>query len=140
MFQTSFRTLKILAAAVWYAGVVMLIAKSAGLLTDAVAGGTHPGGIAAAAAAGLIIGWLKARYLFEKICIRNLERIRALKKPLLWQFYRPRFFLFLFFMVLSGRWLAEHSQGNTPMLLGLAVLELSVAVALALSSRCFHRF
>ena len=133
------RTLRRLAAIVWYAGVIILLFKSSGLLAAAHANGTPVGWTAVAVLAGLVIGWLKARYLFEAVCIKNLKRIDSLETPRLWQFYRRRFFVFLFLMVALGSWLADKAQGNNPALVSLAVLELSIAMALALSSRCFRR-
>lgn len=139
MFNTSSRTLKALAALVWYIGVVVLLVKSSGLLLAAERLGTGPLWLAPAVLGGLLIGWLKAKYLFIKLCKRNIERINGLAQPRLWQFFRTRFFFFLALMVSGGNYLAELAQGDTLLLIALAVLELSVATALLVSSHCFWR-
>ena len=54
-----------------------------------------------------------------------------------WQFYRKRFFIFLFLMMASGKYLSEVAHGENMALIALAVLELSIAFALVLSSHCF---
>jgi len=88
---------------------------------------------------GLVIGWLKAKYLFISVCNKNLKRIDALKQPMLWQFYRIRFFFFLCLMISLGNFLAKLAQGDYRMLIGLGVVELSIATALLVSSHCFWR-
>ena len=99
MFDTSERILKILAAVVWYMGGVILVLKGGSLLMEAEK--LLPGSIWTwtGAITGLFFGGLKARFFFRKVCIKNLDRIVGFKRPKMWQFYRPRFFLFLFFMV-----------------------------------------
>ncbi len=139
MLHTSPRTLKRLAALVWYAGVVVLLIKSSGLFAAALDNGASPRLVSAAILGGLGIGWLKAHYLFARVCRKNLERIGALQKPMLWQFYRGRFFVFLFMMVSLGAYLARQAAGDDAWLISLAVVELSVAMALLASSRCFWR-
>jgi len=45
------------------------------------------------AALGLLVGGLQARYAFRANCHKNLDRIAALERPRIWQFYRPGGFL-----------------------------------------------
>ena len=130
MLNTSSHTLKILASLVWYIGVVVLSFKSAGLFLAADRGGASSLYIILAVLVGLMIGWVKAKYLFIKMCDRNLKRINTLKKPVLWQFYRFRFFIFLGLMVSLGAYLSTLVQGNYLMLTALAIVELSIATAL----------
>ncbi|WP_177418756.1 hypothetical protein [endosymbiont of Lamellibrachia barhami] len=139
MLNTSSLTLKRLAALVWYIGVVVLLIKSTGLFLEAGRSGAGQLWVMLAVLSGLVIGWIKAKYLFIKVCNRNLERINGLKQPMLWQFYRPRFFVFLGLMVSLGAYLSRLAQGDYPMLIALAVVELSIATALFVSSRCFWR-
>lgn len=106
---------------------------------EAYNGGSHRFWIILAFGSGILIGWVKAKYLFEKLCLKNLKRICALKEPRIWQFYRPRFFVFLFLMILLGKYLPELIQGNSLMLFLLATLELSISVALLISSHYFWK-
>ena len=137
LFDTSFQTLKILAALVWYIGGVVLLYKGLGQLERALdlrPGFTFP---ALAAATGVLIGVLKGRLVFGHACRKNLARITTLPRPRLWQFYRPRFFLFMFTMIMLGRYLSSSAQGLYGGLLAMAILELSLAVALLGSSYIF---
>ena len=92
-----------------------------------------------AAASAVLIGGIKAKYLFTKICIKNLNRIDALKKPKLWEFYRVRFFIFLITMIVLGNFISRHAHGNYSMLVTMALIEISLATALLGSSFCFWK-
>lgn len=137
MFNTNSSTLIKLAALVWYTGVIVLIAKSSMLLFEVHKGNTSLRYILMAVFCGIIIGKIKAKYMFYNICKKNIDRINLLTHPKLWQFYRKRFFVFLFSMIALGKFLAGVAQGNNTALIALAVLELSIAFALLLSSHCF---
>ena len=139
MFDTSTRTLKLLASLVWYSGAVVLYIKSSSLLLEAE--NVKPGQIWVwlAVLGGLIIGAIKAKYLFKKLCIKNLKRIDTLERPKLWHFYRLRFFIFLFTMIALGHFLSGQAHDNYPMLIIMAVVELSIATALLGSSHCFWK-
>ena len=131
--------MKQMAALVWYCGVVVLIIKSSSLFLDAKRAGADQPWISLAVISGVVLGWIKAKYLFEKVCIKNLRRIEALKQPKIWQFYRIRFFVFLALMILFGAYLSQLAQGDHLFLIAIAVVELSVAIALFISSFCFWR-
>ncbi len=139
MLTVSARTLRILAAALWYTGGVILLLKGGSLLHEAA--GIHPGGMGpwTAAACGFLIGGLKARFLFSHSCRKNLERIAALESPKLWQCYRPGFFLFLAAMIALGATLSHLAHGNYNFLLAVATLDLSIAIALLASSIVFWK-
>ena len=94
MFNTSPYTLKLLAALVWYSGAVVLYIKSASMLfrAEMINPGQH--WIWMAVLSGLVIGGIKAKYLFKRLCFKNLARINALQQTKLWHFYRIRFFIF----------------------------------------------
>jgi hypothetical protein len=139
MLNASAHTLKILAALVWYTGVAVLLIKSSGLFLQAHQSGAGFLGVGLSILAGLGLGLVKAEYLFVRLCRKNLARIQALQKPMLWQFYRWRFFLFLACMLFFGVSMSRAAQGNYRLLIPLAVLELSIAVALLVSSRCFWK-
>ena len=139
MLNTSPLTLKRLASVVWYIGVVVLLMKSTALFLDADRGGASSFLIILAILSGVVIGLIKAKYLFIKICNRNLKRINALKQPMLWQFYQVRFFVFLSLMVSLGAYLSKLAQADYLMLIALAAVELSIATALLVSSYCFWK-
>ncbi len=139
LFNTSPRTLKLLAALVWYGGAVILFIKSTSLLLEAEKINPDQPLTWLAVLSGLVLGGIKAKYLFNRLCLNNLRRIDALKQPKFWQFYRVRFFIFLFFMISLGSSLSRLAHGDFPMLIAVAVVELSVATALLGSSACFWR-
>ena len=139
MLNTTSLTLKRLAALVWYIGVVVLLIKSAGLFLKADGDGASSLLVILAILSGLVMGWIKAKYLFIKVCNRNLKRINDLKQPMLWQFYRIRFFVFLGLMISLGTYLSKLAQGDYLMLIALGVVELSIATALLVSSHCFWK-
>lgn len=139
MFNTSTRTLKLLASLVWYSGAIVLSFKSIIMLTEAHAINPEHTRTWLTIIAGLIFGAIKAKYLFAKICIKNLNRIDALKKPKLWDFYRIRFFFFLLIMIVLGNFISRHAHGNYAMLVNMALIEISLATALLGSSFCFWK-
>ena len=147
MFNVSARTLVILAALIWVIGGLVLLGKGGSLLLEAEAlqpGETQSYGMPfpwpwLALVAALLLGSLKARYLFAKSCRKNLVRIAALDRPRLWQFFRPGFFLLLAVMIAAGATLSRLAQGSYPFLIAAATLDLSIAVALLGSSSVFLR-
>jgi len=138
-FHTSTGTLKLLASLVWYSGAIILSFKSIMMLTEAQSINPDQTQIWLTIAAGLIFGVIKAKYLFTKVCIKNLKRIDALKSPKLWDFYRLRFFIFLLTMVLLGSFISRQAHGNYSMLVTMALIEISLATALLGSSFCFWK-
>lgn len=139
MFNTSTRTLKLLASLVWYSGAIVLSFKSVIMLTEAHAINPEQIRTWLTIVVGLIFGVIKAKYLFTKICIKNLNRIDALTKPKLWDFYRLRFFFFLLTMIVMGNFISRHVHGNYSMLVNMALIEISLATALLGSSFCFWK-
>jgi hypothetical protein len=115
---------------VWFSGAVVLLLKGASLFEQAIA--LKPGETWSwlAVAAALLIGGVKARYLFGGFCRKNLNRIATLDDPQLWQAFRPGFYLFLTAMVLLGASLSGLAIGSYPALMALVVLDISIAVAL----------
>jgi len=131
------RVLKILAALLWYIGGAMLVWKGGKLIFEAEAIIPQKIWPYLAILLGLILGGLKAKYLFSHSSKRNLARIDKLAAPKLWQFYRPGFFFFLGLMIYGGATLSRMAHGNYPFLLGVAILDLSIATALLGSSYVF---
>ena len=137
--STSHRSLKTLALVTWLVGAVVLLVKGYDLFREAVT--LRPGvflnylpfGVA------VIVGGLKARYLFLPACRKNLARIDFLSDPKPWQFFRVGFFVFLFSMVALGAWMSRAAAGNYGFLLVVSSLDLTLAVALMGSLGGFRR-
>jgi len=94
LLPVSHRTLTILAAMVWYAGGIVLLIKGVSLLLEAEALQPDQHWPRTAVMAALLVGGIKAIFLFSGTCRKNLARIAALKRPKIWQFFRPVFFCF----------------------------------------------
>ena len=139
MLVASTRSLKIVAALVWYAGGTSLLLKGSSLLVEANALKPGAGWPWLAAVVGLFLGGLKARLLFNRSCQRNLERIAALDRPRVWQFFRPGFFVALTVMILVGVTLSRLAHNNYPFLIGVAILDLGIGIALLGSSYVFWK-
>jgi len=139
MLVVSTRSLKILAALVWYVGGTILLLKGRSLLVEADALKPEESWPWLAAVAGLILGGLKAKFLFNRSCQKNLDRIAALERPRVWQFFRPGFFAVLTVMILVGVTLSRLAHNNYPFLIGVAILDLGIGIALLGSSYVFWK-
>lgn len=133
------RGLNILAALLWYIGGAVLLLKGISLLCEADALRPGQNWPWLAAVAGLFLGSLKATLLFSRSCQHNLDRISALDGPRIWQFYSPKFFVLLSVMILVGATLSRLAHNNYFLLIGVAILDLSIAVALLGSSYVFWK-
>lgn len=131
-------TPRILAACTWYAGATVLTLKSISLLSEANRSSSQdPMWSWLSVATGLVVGALKARFIIIPACRRNLARIDDLPAPRAWQFFRPWSFLVLALMVTAGAVLSRFAHGRPPLLIGVAALDLAIAVALLASSFLF---
>ena len=139
MFHCSTQTLKLLASLVWYSGAIVLSVKSMIMLHEAHTINPEKIRIGLVIAGGILFGVIKAKYLFTKVCIKNLNRIKDLEQPKLWEFYRFRFFVFLLSMILLGSFISRQAHGNYSMLMTMALIEISLATALLTSSHCFWK-
>ena len=139
MLVVSTRSLKILAALVWYVGGTILLLKGRSLLVEADALKPEESWPWLAAVAGLNLGGLKAKFLFNRSCQKNLDRIAALNRPRVWQFFRPGFFVILTVMILIGVTLSRLAHNNYPFLIGVAILDLGIGIALLGSSYVFWK-
>ena len=137
MLVVSTRSLKILAALVWYVGGALLLLKGSSLLVEADALKPEEGWPWLAAVAGLFLGGLQAKFLFARSCQKNMDRIDALDRPRVWQFFRPGFFAALTVMILVGATLSRLAHNNYPFLIGVAALDLNIGIALLGSSYVF---
>jgi hypothetical protein len=134
MLTVSARTLNIVAALVWYAGGTVLLLKGGSLLVEAEAlelGRIWPW---LAAILALFLGGWKARFIFGKSIKKNLARSAALDRPRIWQFFSLGFLVALAAMITAGATLSRLAHGNYALLIAVAVLDLSIAVALLGSS------
>ncbi len=138
-FVVSGRSLKLAAALVWYVGGIVLLLKGGNLLAEAE--GLKPGAVWPwlGMVAGLFLGALKAKYLFRESCQKNLDRIAALERPRLWQFFSPRFFVGLTMMISVGVMLSRLAHNWYPLLIGVVLLDFGVGVALLGSSYVFWK-
>lgn len=139
MFATTPPILRLLAAIVWYIGVVVLLSKSVSLLLEAERINPEQSWTWLAILGGLTLGVIKAKYLFIRLCIKNLKRIDALEQPKIWHFYRIHFFIFLFLMITLGGFLSRLAHGDYPILITVAMIEISIATALLGSSHIFWK-
>jgi len=117
----------------------LLLFKGRSLLVEADALKPEEGLPWLAAVAGISLGGLKAKFLFNKSCQRNLDRIAALDRPKVWQLFRPGFFLVLTVMILVGVTLSRLAHNNYPFLIGVAILDLGIGIALIGSSYVFWK-
>jgi len=128
--SVSHSVLRLLALFTWITGGVVLFLKGFALFTEA--DGLLPGAVLnyLPFAVAVVVGGLKARWLFLPSCRKNLTRISSLANPKLWQFFRPGFFIFLLCMVLLGVWLSGWASGSYLKLLAVASVDLTLSVAL----------
>jgi hypothetical protein len=133
------KTLKILAALLWYIGSIILLQKGGSLLSEAELLRPEDGWPWQVVILGIFLGGMKAKFIFNKSCQKNLDRIETLLKPKIWQFFRIRFFVALILMVFVGVTLSMLAHNNYPMLISVGLLDLSIGVALLGSSYVFWK-
>lgn len=126
----SSRLLMILAALVWCIGGIILLFKGIRLLLEAESIYASQPWTWLVVVLSLFLGSIKARFVFIKTCKKNVARIAALEQPRIWQFYRPRFFVILAIIKMIGMTLSRLAQNHYVLLLGVALLDLSIAIAL----------
>jgi len=131
------RSLIYLAALLWYTGSIILLLKGSKLLSEAEVLKPEEGWLWQVAVLGIFLGGLKAKFIFNKSCQKNLDRIASLVKPRMWQFFRIRFFAALTLMILVGVTLSILAHNNYPMLISVALLDISIGIALLGSSYVF---
>ena len=139
MFNVSTNTLKIIATLIWLSGAIILYIKSFSLLIQTENLNPDQSWTWLALLSGLVIGVIKTKFLFNRLCYKNLNRIYALNQPKIWNCYRIHFFFFLTLMVSLGAYMSRLAQGDYFMLLAVAIVDLSIATALLGSSLCFWK-
>ena len=127
----------LLAALAWISGGIVLLAKGSSLAIEMFSQAPTASLTWLAPIVGVAIGLLKIKYLFNRFCRRNLQRIAALEQPKVWQFFRPGFMAFLAAMIVLGAMLSRLALDNLPLLVGVIALDFSLATALLGSSRIF---
>jgi hypothetical protein len=132
------RILKIMAAAVWLVGGIVLVAKGSALLAEAARVRQSHMWIVFAIVVGLLAGGLKSAFIFRSSCRKNLARIDALRRPRIWNFFRPGFFLALALMISAGATMSSLAHGHYPGLIGVGALDLALGTALLSSSLVFR--
>jgi hypothetical protein len=139
MFDTTTKTLKILAALVWYTGGFILLFKGSVVLLEAETLVPDRGWPLFILFIGIVIGLIKAKYIFFKSGEKNISRINGIDSPKLWQFYKPGFFLMLFLMISVGILLLSLAHDNYPGLISVGGLNIAIAIALLVSSIVFWK-
>lgn len=132
-------TLMVIAACVWYGGGIALLFKSGSLVTGAYAIDSQSVWAYGAPLLGVIIGLVKARFIFNHACKKNIIRIRSLVNPRIWQFFRPGMLIFLAIIIPTGAWMSRAAAGNFGYLCLVAAVDLSIATALLTSSLAFWK-
>jgi len=135
--RTSKKTLVILAALVWYIGAVMLLRGGLDLVAQAREMRPDSAWHWLFIVLGIILGVIQAQTFFTRSCRKNIQRIRELKDPRLWEFYRPGFFLALAGMISAGILLDILSQGNYFLMLFVAGLDIALTISLLGSSSVY---
>ena len=133
------RTLLGIAAFVWYGGGAALLLKGGALAKSAYAIDPNAAWTYGAPLLGITIGFIKARFIFNHACTKNIVRIRTLADPRIWQFFRPGMLIFLALIIPAGAWMSRAAAGKFGYLCGVAALDLSIATALLTSSVKFWK-
>jgi hypothetical protein len=137
LLRTSKKTLVILAALVWYIGAFMLFRGGWELLSQALELRPESSWHWLFIGLGILLGIVQARTIFTRSCRRNIQRIRELEDPLLFQFFRPGFFLALGAMIITGVLLDIFSQGIYFFMLGVVGIDFALTISLLGSSLVF---
>ena len=135
--RTSKRTLVYMAALVWHIGGFMLFRSGYELINAAVNLKPDLSWHWAAIVLGIVLGIFQALTIFSRACRKNIHRIRGLKDPKIWQFFRPGFFLALAVMISSGVLLDYFSQGRYFFMLIVAAVDFALTISLLGSSYVF---
>ena len=138
--KVSQRTVMITAAIIWYGGGISLLFKGGALIIIVYAIDTQSIWAYLAPILGIMIGLLKGRFLFSKSCEKNINRIKALSNPRIWQCFRPGMLIFLAIIIPTGAWMSRAAAGNLTFLCLVGVLDLSIACALLSSSIVFWKY
>jgi hypothetical protein len=137
MFHASHQTIKILAATIWFSGFLILFIKSSWLFFEAWQKGMPLLFVFISLLIAITFGTIKGHFFFSVICKKNLQRINELANPFFWQCYQIQFYFFLALMITMSKFLYHVVESNTIFLLALAMIEMSVGIALFTSGKHF---
>lgn len=137
--KVSQRSLIIVAAIIWYTGGIVLLLKGSMLIKQAHTLDADSIWAVVAALFGMGIGFVKGRVLFSKSCKKNIERIKTIADPIVWQCFRPGMLVFLAIMISAGAWMSRAATGNYTFLCLVGALDLSISFALLTSSLVFWK-
>lgn len=135
--KVSHLTLIIIAAFVWLSGGIALLFKGGALVKNAYLIDSQSIWTFAAPLLGIIAGFLKGKFLFNKSCKKNIKRIRGLVSPRVWQCFRPGMLIFLALIIPTGAWMSRAAAGKYTFLCLVGALDLSISFALLTSSVVF---
>ena len=135
--KVSHLTLIIIAAFVWLSGGIALLLKGGALVKNAYLIDSQSIWTFAAPLLGVIAGFIKAKFLFNNSCKKNIKRIRALASPRVWQCFRPGMLIFLAIIIPTGAWMSRAAADNYTYLCIVGALDLSISFALLTSSIVF---
>ena len=135
--KVSHLSLIIIAAFVWLSGGIALLFKGSALIKSAYLVDSQSMWTFAAPFLGVIAGFLKGVFLFNKSCKKNIKRIRSLVNPRVWQCFRPGMLIFLAIIIPTGAWMSRAAAGNYTYLCLVGALDLSISFALLTSSVVF---
>ena len=89
---------------------------------------------------GVLIGLIKAKFIFTHALKKNLKRIQALSMPVYpWQCYRVGFFIFLATVITLSKFMTSWSEGHYVYIQLIAALGFSIATALLSTGFLFWR-
>ena len=131
------RFVLILAGVMWLGGAASLLYKGSLLLRSAHESAPQSLLPWAAAALGVILGGIKARFVMSKSCKRNIRRICLLPTPKPWDFFSKKFFFALMLMIAAGALMSRSAQGHFERLCVVGGIDLSIGAALLISSRFY---
>ena len=137
--KVSQRSLIISAASIWYAGGIVLLLKGSALIKNAYVMDAESIWTVIAAVVGIGAGLIKGKFLFNKSCKKNIERIKTIADPSVWQCFRPVMLIFLAIMIPAGAWMSRAAAGNYILLCLVGSLDLSISFALLTSSIVFWK-
>ncbi|UCE75018.1 MAG: hypothetical protein JSV56_04760 [Methanomassiliicoccales archaeon] len=132
--KVSHLTLIIISAFVWFSGGIALLLKGGALIKNAYLIDSQSIWTFAAPILGVVAGFLKGIFLFNKSCKKNIKRIRVLVSPRIWQCFRPGMLIFLALIIPAGAWMSRAAAGNYTFLCLVGALDLSISFALLTSS------
>ncbi len=137
MLIVSPQVLKFIAAAIWYSGSIALALKSGSLLNEAFSIKPSKVWIIGTLILGTVLGIVKWKYIFLKSAEKKIKRIESLKRPVIWQTFETKFYIFLTAMIFLGSKLSEIASGNYILLIAVSVIDVSISIALFLSGKKF---